>query len=76
MEMNRATVKATWWQIERKGPGVVPPSEEVVVEISYESGTLYIEGLRAGHLLAVPLAGIAGAIVDRGPGDPEDPTSR
>jgi hypothetical protein len=57
---------ATWWDDNANVDLVtfVPETEEVEIEIYWEGDSFYIEGLRQGQYLTVPLYGFAKPIAD------------
>jgi len=63
-EPEKLKVKATWWEEREDDPN--PPSEEVELELFFESGTFFIDGLREGHYLDLDLSELARAIAAEG----------
>ncbi len=59
-ELVKTRCEVGWWD---DGESVQDP-ENVEVEISFEGDTFYIDGLREGKYLSVPLKGVAQAMAD------------
>jgi hypothetical protein len=62
MEPEKTKCIATWW--ERDSETEKPETEKTEVEVSFESDAFFIDGLRDGVYLTLPLHAIAQAIAD------------
>jgi hypothetical protein len=51
---------ATWWEREVESP----ETEDIEVEVSFDADAFFIDGLREGVYLTLPLHAIAQAIAD------------
>ncbi|HST68796.1 MAG TPA: hypothetical protein VLI94_03960 [Solirubrobacterales bacterium] len=60
MEQKKTKCIATWWDGEVENP----ETEDIEVEVSFDDDAFFIEGLRQGVYLTLPLHAIAQAIAD------------
>lgn len=60
MEQEKTKCVATWWEQDADNPD----TEDIEVEIAFEDDAFFIEGLRKGVYLTLPLHTIAQAIAD------------
>lgn len=66
MEPVKTRCIATWWEDKPQADlaTFVPETEEVEVEIYWEGDAFFIDGLRDGHYLSIPLYGIVRPMAD------------
>jgi hypothetical protein len=63
-QLTKVPARATWWEGSDDETDLIPPNEDVELRISFEDEAFYIDGLREGHYLSLPLAAIACAIAE------------
>jgi hypothetical protein len=66
MEPVKTRCIATWWEDKPEADSTtfVPETEEVEVEIHWEGDAFFIDGLRDGLYLSIPLHGIVKPMAD------------
>jgi hypothetical protein len=76
VEPQKTRCVATWWKddpdADVRDRTYIPDTEEIEIEVRYEEDTFYIDGLRDGHWLTIPLHAVAKSIAD-GTVPPKDP---
>ena len=60
--MHRIDAKASWWDDEEGAEN--PSHEEFDVKLGYTDDTLYVDNLKDGRYLAIPLKAIGMAIAE------------
>lgn len=60
-ELEKTRCTGTWWEVTEDE---VPGTEEIEIAVSFEDDSFYIDGLRDGYYLSIPLHAIAKAIAD------------
>ena len=62
MELPKTKCLGTWWEHDSETEH--PETEKVEVEISFEADAFFIDGLREGVYLTLPLHAVAQAMAD------------
>lgn len=59
---SKITAGALWWKTTDDLVESIESAEDVQIEIGYEDDTIYIDGLRDGHYIAIDLSSIGEAL--------------